>query len=531
MNQTLIKLSELGPEMAMLVGACLCLVVGLHRSAEIRKLAPSLVAMALIVAGLLTALEVVDASGVWTMATFVKMMVCGIGMLLVMFMSTVPDAVSPTGKFNPSRVMRGEFFAFFLFSLTGVMLCGGANDLVWLFLALELTSLPTYVMIVISRDTDEASESGIKYFFLGAVAAAVFLYGFTMIYGATGMTNFDEIRQAIAVTGVTPLLTLGLVLSIVGIGFKIAAFPMHFYAADVYQGAMTPVTAFLAFVPKTAGFVSLIALLSLVTQGNIVIDPVTQQLTSPLPPMIASLLWVMAALTMTLGNVLGLMQTNVKRILAYSSISHSGYMLVGLLGMSAGIGSTAIGNGAAAVLFYLVAYALGNLAAFAVLSCLQRNGEEATELDALSGLAKRHPGLAAIMLLSCLSLVGLPPMVGFIGKVYLFGSAVQQGFAGLVIVAVVNSAISAVYYLRIVSSCYFGEKSERSQIVLSSPYVIPLASIAVGVAILLGMGFGGNSLAVTANQATTDSTLFEQVDVQLIEQLLRTPAIADPAIH
>jgi NADH-quinone oxidoreductase subunit N len=315
------------------------------------------------------------------------------------------------------------------------------------------------------------------------------------------------------------------VLSIVGIGFKIAAFPMHFYTADVYEGAPTPVTAFLAFVPKTAGFVSLILVLGLVTKGNVVINvPISRiteyasniRLASPLPVTVQAVLWVMAAMTMTLGNILGLMQTNVKRILAYSSVAHSGYMIVGLLGISAGLGGPASTNGAAGVMFYLVAYALGNLAAFSVLACLERNGDEATELSDLAGLSRRRPGLAALMLIANLSLIGLPPMVGFAGKVYLFSAAVNAGFTGLVVIAVINSAISAVYYLKIVNSCFFAEAQDSSVEVSDKRHHLTTVAVMAGsIAILLGLA--GNQLAKITNAATTDFQMQERMTQQYIE--------------
>jgi len=521
------KLGDLGPEMVMLFGACLCLVVGLQKSAEIRKLTVAVAAVTLVFAGILNALTVVEAQYIWTLATFTKMAVCVIGVLLLVFTSGLPDTLKMSRdaeaypqNFDAGNVMRGEFFAFFLFSLTGVMLCSGASDLVWLFLALELTSLPTYVMVATGRDSLKANEAGVKYFFLGALSAAIFLYGFAMIYGATGVTNFDEIRTCVAVTGVTPLLTLGLVLSIVGIGFKIAAFPMHFYTADVYEGAPTPVTAFLAFVPKTAGFVALILVLGLASKVNIqILNPgdeliTTAKFTSPLPDTVQAVLWVMAALTMTLGNILGLMQTNVKRILAYSSVAHSGYMLVGLLGISAGLGGAASTNGAGSVMFYLVAYALGNLAAFSVLACLERNGDEATELSDLAGLSKRKPLLAGVMLIANLSLVGLPPLVGFAGKVYMFSAAVNAGFICLVVLAVINSAISAVYYLRIINSCYFAE-SDQTVKINAAPYRVMVATLAGGLLVMLGIG--GNKLAQITNTATTNYKLLESMTVPFSE--------------
>ncbi|MEX2215380.1 MAG: NADH-quinone oxidoreductase subunit N [Phycisphaeraceae bacterium] len=490
MSIMLEKLIFLWPEIIMLCGAVTVMLVGLSASAAVRRSCTAITAGALVLAGVAViitsdpafiAQEKLDTQP--NIAVYIKLAVVGIGVLLLMVAGTVTDKLAATrdsegdaGKpFDPATSIRGEFFAFFLFSLTGVMLCAGAGDLAWLFLALELVSLPTYVMIAVTRDRLIAQESAVKYFFLGALAVAIFLYGFALIYGATGFTDFASIKAYLASeiaagNGLSPLFITGLVLAIVGIAFKIAAAPMQFYAADVYEGAATPVTAFLAFVPKTAGFIALMLLIDLVP--------------GKLPEPVVVLLWVMAAVTMTYGNVMGLLQTSVKRMLAYSSIAHSGYMLVGLLAGST-LTTAALKNGHAGVLFYLVAYGLGNLAAFAVLSSLEAKGEEAETFDDLSGLSRRNPILAAIMLLSMLSLVGLPPLVGFLGKIYLFGPAVND-YTWLVVIAVLNSAISAVYYLRVVSVCYFSEPAPDTTVADNPPrrtaaMIAALASLVIGV--------------------------------------------------
>lgn len=495
MNPMIEKLAGLWPEITLLSAACICMLLGLAPSAATRRLTAWITGLALALAAYLVVRTNGELAG---LTVYVKLAVCFVGLILLLLAAAVPDqlelsrhAESGREKFDPANVMRGEFYAFFLLSLTGVMLCAGASDLVWLFLALELTSLPTYVMVATARDRIEAQEAGVKYFFLGAMAAAIFLYGFTLIYGATGQTEFAAIRAAVTSGGghMSPLLLTGLVLAIVGIAFKIAAVPMHFYVADVYQGATTPVTAFLAFVPKTAGFVSIILLLSLVPQ--------------PLPPVISWLLWGMAAATMTVGNVLGLLQTNVKRVLAYSSIAHTGYMLVGLLALTP-FSDDALGNGTAAVLFYLIAYGLATIGAFAVLGSLQTAGQEAQEYDDIAGLARRHPALAGIMLVCVLSLIGLPPMVGFLGKIYLFGSAIAHSgghpeYIWLVVLAVLNSAVSAVYYLRIAAACFFGETAPQTSALPGTARPLG-AAIAAVAAITLGVA--GGSIVNAARNAT-----------------------------
>jgi NADH-quinone oxidoreductase subunit N len=497
------KVAGLWPEIVMLIGATTCLFIGLSKGKGPRRSTPWIAAVTLVFAGLMVfnksdaAYEPVVLAG---MAGYIKLAVAGLGLILLMIATGVPNRLRQTidaeaaKVFEPGDIMTGEFYAFFLLSLTGVMLTAGAGDLVWLFLALELTSLPTYVMVATSRDRVEAQEAGVKYFFLGALSAAIFLYGFALIYGATGSTEFAEItriaQEQIAANGgnVPGLLLMGMVLAVVGVCFKIAAVPMHFYTADVYEGAATPVTAFLAFVPKTAGAVALILLLSLVGW--------------PLPEPIMWLLWILAAATMTVGNVLGLLQDNVKRALAYSSVAHSGYILVGLLagpGINQAAGGT-LSDGIAAILFYLVAYGLGTIASFAVLGCLRAGDREAQTYKHISGMHKNHPFLAAVMLISVLSLVGLPPLVGFLGKIYLIGSAYGAGFTMLVIVLVLNSAISAAYYLRIASACYFGEPDET---VVSAGYFPRYAGALVAATLAIVLGIVGNGLVNASRNATT----------------------------
>jgi len=532
MSQMTEKLATLWPEMALLVGACLSMLVGLSSSARYRKTPAWVAAGSLLVAAWLTWHHATNAPSLQydAMVMFIKMTILTIGLLLVLVAAGVPDAIAQTRDmeartrqgeaFDSTGVMRGEFFAFFLFSITGAMLCAGANDLVWLFLALELTSLPTYVMVAISRDQPDAQESAVKYFFLGAMAAAVFLYGFALLYGATGSTRYDQIAaflQAQTANGepASLLLIAGFVLSIIGLSFKIAAVPMHFYVADVYQGAAAPVTAFLAFVPKTAGFVSLFGLLTLA--GHLSDDQ-----REPL----LWLLWIMAALTMTIGNVLGLLQDNVKRVLAYSSIAHSGYMLVGLLAVLAAAGGPTggqshLGNGAASLLFYLVAYGLATLGAFAVLGCVARGDDEAQTFDDIAGLGIRQPVLGAILLVSVLSLVGLPPMIGFLGKIYIFSSAIQHGYICLVVIAVLNSAVSAVYYLRIISACYFLPSNQKIQVLN-----LPARLLAGGIAAVcaLALGIAGSRLVDAAHQAT------DQHNPDKISTTWRAD-LADPSIR
>lgn len=460
------KLASLWPEITLFAAACVVMIAGLSKSAAVRRMCSPLAGLALVVAGLLAWQGTPDAATpLKHLPMYGKVLTCGMGLLMLLVLAGTVDrgyeaAVARGAKFDPLRSNRAEFYAFFLFSLTGVMLCAGADDLVWLFLALELTSLPTYVMVAISSRRDGALESAVKYFFLGALGAAIFLYGFALIYGGTGTTNLAEVREVFLSKGINGLAMAGLLLSIVGICFKIAAVPMHFYTPDVYQGASASMAAFLAFTPKAAGFFSLMILLSVVGWGQVG----SQGLPSP----IYEVLWIIAVLTMTVGNTLAIRQRSIKRILAYSSIAHSGYMLVGLIAgpglvemvAPAGVQNGGFAaNGLAAVLFYLMAYGVMNLGAFSVLAMLERREPGATDEDAarelddvdeLRGLCLSRPPMAGwIMVLSAMSLLGFPPLLGFFAKLPLFTSGISAGQVSLVIILGLNSAIAAFYYLRL----------------------------------------------------------------------------------
>jgi len=465
------KLRYLVPESILFIAASvIAMFLGLSPKQEVRKTCAWVAGLALAAAGVAAQFTPAPPHALLpNLMPFAKSLIAAVGVLLVMLASGTVDREYEEmlrrrgGTWDGLRSNRGEFYAFFLFSLMGLMLCASADDLIWLFLALELTSLPTYVMVSISTGRAKSQEAGVKYFFLGALGAAMFLYGFALLYGATGTTQLfgtsaePGIAQVLAAKtastgGIGVLATCGLVIAMVGVSFKIAAVPMHFYAPDVYQGAATSVAAFLAFVPKAAGFITLMLLACTVgwrfgDHGG------------SLPEAIRITLWVMAALTMTVGNVLAILQSNVKRMLAYSSVAHSGYMLVGIIAGPGAIGAQAGSNGLAAVLFYLLCYGFMNLGAFAVLACLERqrstDGGAATEeietVDDLRGLWKSDRLLGGVMVLCAASLLGLPPLLGFWGKLYLFTSAISAGELALVVVMGLNSAIAAFYYLRLVA--------------------------------------------------------------------------------
>jgi NADH-quinone oxidoreductase subunit N len=329
----------------------------------------------------------------------------------------------------------GEFYILVLLAAVGMMLMAGATDLIVIFLALETMSLALYVLAGSFRVRMEAGEASMKYFLLGAFASGFFLYGIALVFGATGSTSLDRIAAAIgAGAGRDPLLAIGAGLLAVGFGFKISSVPFHLWTADVYEGAPTAITAFIATGSKAAAFAALLRVVSV---------------SAPAPLDWAGFLWVLAAVSMTLGNVVAIAQQNVKRMLAYSSIAHVGYMLVGVVA-----GGT-LGDGS--VLFYLLVYTFTTAGAFGVILLLERDGHEAVALADYGGLAARHPMTALALSVFLLSLVGIPPTAGFVGKFYLFGAAVRAGYVWLAVIGALNSAVAAYYYLRLIVYMYMRE--------------------------------------------------------------------------
>jgi NADH-quinone oxidoreductase subunit N len=517
------RLPYLWPEIALFITTCVVMVLGLSRQLAVRRATAVVAGLGVLVAGILAYtktpeyFEVTPEAGqtlLPSLAGYAKVLIAGMGLLLLMLLAGTVDraeeAAVAAGRraFDPLRSNRAEFYSFYLFSLTGLMLCAGADDLIWLFLALELTSLPTYIMVSISNARNRAREAGVKYFFLGAMGAAVFLYGFALLYGGTGSTNLNEIHEHFREHGVNNIAMAGLLLSILGMGFKIAAVPMHFYTADVYEGAAPQVSAFLAFVPKTAGFIGILLICATVGWG---------ESGHRLPEALRLVLWVTAALTMTVGNVLAVLQDSVKRILAYSSIAHSGYMLVGVIAGPGpgGNGNAFSSNGISAVLFYLFVYGIMNLGCFAVLAALERrpgpDGEprEVETVNDLRGLCRTHPVLGWTMVLCGLSLLGFPPLLGFFGKLPLFTSAIHAGEITLVVVLGINSAIAAYYYLRLA----FVPLLENADASVEPAYVSPFksrhaAGVIAAVAVVV-LGVGGYWLLRPVMESTVEAGAYK----------------------
>jgi NADH-quinone oxidoreductase subunit N len=389
-------------------------------------------------------------------ALFFDLLICYAAALVVMLSM---DYLARTGSES------GEYYALVLFATAGMMLMASAGDLIVIFLSLELMSLSLYVLAGLFKTRLTSGEASMKYFLLGAFATSFLLYGIALIYGVTGSTNLDRVAASAAAKGGDPLLLIGLGLLLVGFGFKISSVPFHMWAPDVYEGAPTTITALIATGSKSAAFAALIRVLVVALRGA--------------QPDWAALLWGVAALTMTVGNVVALAQSNLKRMLAYSSIAHVGYMLMGLVA-----GGT---QGAGAVLFYLLAYTFTTIGAFGVIALCARAGEEAVEVGDYAGLARRHPILAATLALFLLSLIGIPPLAGFVAKFYLFGSAVRAGYIWLTVIAVLNSAVAAYYYLRVIVYMYMHEpEGEAVAVTPSFAGGLALGIALVGI-VLLGI--------------------------------------------
>jgi NADH-quinone oxidoreductase subunit N len=334
---------------------------------------------------------------------------------------------------NRMQIFRGEYFSLLLFSIAGMMWMAGSINLIMVFLSLELLSIPLYILAGFAVPKPESEEASLKYFLLGAFASGFVLYGTALIYGATGSTALSEISQKIASgQAVSGLLTAGAGLLLVGFGFKTAMVPFHMWTPDVYHGSPTPVSGFMSVGAKAAGFAALLR----------VFFTIFPSLAPQLVPIIA----VLAALTMVLGNVVAVSQSNIKRMLAYSSIAHAGYLTMALVAFGK--------NSLASIVFYLFSYALTSLGAWAVVTAVEQPDGKGSEIEHFAGLGKKSPLLAATMAVFMLTFIGIPPMLGFWGKLYLFRTALEAGYLWLVILGLLTSLVSAWYYLRVIVVMY-----------------------------------------------------------------------------
>jgi NADH-quinone oxidoreductase subunit N len=386
-------------------------------------------------------------------ALFINLILCVVGVLTMLFSDDLVDR---------ERLPPGEYYALTLYAICGMMMMAAATDLLVIFIALEIFSLAVYVLTGIRRASAAGAEAAFKYFLLGAFSSAFFLYGIAFTFALSGSTRLDEIGIALSAQGAGPPPTLALLavgLLAVGFAFKISAVPFHMWTPDAYEGAPTIVTAFMSTGVKAAAFAAFVRVFL-----------------SPLEPLQAQwipVLSALAAVTMIVGTVVGVVQTNVKRMLAYSAIAHAGYLLLGIVAANAA--------GKAAVLFYLLSYAVANLGALGIVALLATADRQHDQLRDFAGLWGSRPGLAGLMTIFLLSLGGLPPTAGFIGKWYIFSAAVQEGHYTLAIIGVLTSVISVFFYLRIVVMMYMteGAEADRPRVPAMAMGGLMLATVAV----------------------------------------------------
>ena len=466
------------PEIFVLTMACIILLADLFISDERRGLTHTLAVVTLIFAAILTGrLMMAPGEVVHAFAdTFVR---DRFGDVLKVFSYIILAGVFVYAKhyLRQFNLFKGEFYTLSLFALIGVMVMISASSMLTLYLGLELLALSTYALIALKRDSLHGSEAAMKYFILGSLASGILLYGMSLIFGATGSLQLGEISAALgAGVGDSMLLTFGLVFMVIGVAFKLGAVPFHMWVPDVYHGAPLAITLFISSVPKLAGLALAIRLLD---NGLIGLHGDWQ-----------GMLVVLAALSLIIGNIVALSQTNIKRLLAYSTIAHMGFMLLGILAGTP--------EGYAAAMFYAIVYAIMSAGAFAVVILLSNNGVEADQLDDFKGLAKRNPWHAFLMMMILFSLAGIPVFVGFFAKWQVIAAALSAGFTGLAVLAVVTAVIGAFYYLRVVKLMYFDEPDVPERV--PAPVDFRAVLTVNGVAVLgLGIFSGGLiSLCVSA---------------------------------
>jgi len=427
------------PVTTVIVWGCVLLLVDLfflqHRKGVTALLAAAGLALALGLSIALARNQIVGFNGMAVLdgyAIFFNALFCITGLLGVML------AYDYLHRMN---IERGEYYTFILFSVAGMMLMSQAADLIVVFLALELLSIPLYILAAFAYPRVESEEAGLKYFLLGTFAAGFFVYGTALVFGATGTTELVVIVASVtAGTANLPLLLAGSALILVALGFKVAVVPFHMWTPDVYQGAPTAVTAFMSAGAKAAGFAALLRVFVIAFPS--------------LAPNLTPVLWGLSAATMIAGNLIAIPQTNIKRMLAYSSIAQAGYILMGFVPYGQ---PAVVKNSISAALFFLFSYTVTSFGAWAVVIALERAEGKGLEIADYAGLGRRYPALAAAMTVFMFSLTGVPPTLGFIAKFYLFSSVIRGGYYGLALIGVLTSLISAYFYLRVVVTMYMRE--------------------------------------------------------------------------
>jgi NADH-quinone oxidoreductase subunit N len=425
-------LATILPELILAVGALVLLMIGAYAGERSTPAVNVLAVLVLAVAALVVAFGGGEGSafgGAFVVDTFARFM-----KVAALIASAV--AIIMAQRFaRAERFDRFEFPVLVLLATLGMLVMISANDLITLYLGLEMNSLASYVVAAIHRDDARSSEAGLKYFVLGALSSGMLLYGASLVYGFTGHTGFEPIAAALVVDGRTVGLVVGLVFVLAGLAFKISAVPFHMWTPDVYEGAPTPVTAFFASAPKLAAMALIV---------RVVINAF-----APIAPDWQQIVTFIAIASMALGSFAAIGQTNIKRLMAYSSIGHMGFALVGL--------AAGTEQGVQGVILYIVIYMVMTLGAFAAILAMRRGGQMIEEIDSLAGLARTKPAMAFLLGTILFSLAGIPPLAGFFAKYYVFLAAVQSGLYWLAVIGVVTSVVGAYYYLRIVKVMYFDE--------------------------------------------------------------------------
>ena len=459
MNFALTDLLPVLPEIFVLLMLCVILILDLFLADDLRFISYGLTLLTLAGAAAITAstfstMPVLAFSNMFvddTLSDVLKLMLYGV-------VGTV--LIYSRGYIQSRGLYRGEFFVLVLFAMLGMMVMISGSHFLTLYLGLELLSLSLYALVALQRDSKVATEAAMKYFVLGALASGMLLYGMSMIYGATGSLEVAKVAATLPnLNHLNTVLVFGLVFVIAGLAFKLGVVPFHMWLPDVYQGAPTAVTLFIGSAPKIAAFAFVMRLL-IDGLGGLVAD---------WQPMLA----LMALLSMAIGNITAIAQTNIKRMLAYSTISHMGFLLLGFLAGSE--------NGYSSAMFYVVVYVLMSLAGFGMILLLSRAGFEADQLEDFKGLNRRSPWYAFLMLLVMVSMAGIPPTVGFYAKLSVLQAALQAGYLWLVVAAVLLSVIGAFYYLRIVKLMYFDEPTDTAPIQVHADMSVLLSANALAI--------------------------------------------------
>ena len=474
--QFLLSLAPAYAEVFLLCMICVIMLVDLYLTDEQRDLTYFLTLLTLLGCFMITAF----ADPVTDVEPFTDMVVAdpmASVLKLGIYLSVAVVLVYAQNYIRARGMFRGEFFALALFATLGMLVMASGSSLLTLYLGLELLSLSLYAMIALQRDSTQATESAMKYFVLGALASGMLLYGMSMVYGATGTLDLDVMAEVISAGDADmTILAFALVFVVAGLGFKLSAVPFHMWVPDVYQGAPTAVTIFIGTAPKLAAFAFVMRLLVSGLGAAFLVEQWQ------------GMLIVMAVLSLAIGNVTAIAQTNLKRMLAYSTISHMGFLLLGVLSGSS--------EGYAAAMFYVVVYVLTALGAFGIILLLSREGFEAENLDDYKGLNQRSPWYAGIMLLLMFSMAGVPPVVGFYAKLSVLWAVIEAGYVWLAVVAVLFSLIGAFYYLRVVKLMYFDSPQDQAPIESNAPMRIVLSLN--GLAVLAFGLFPGMLMAICA---------------------------------